>query len=85
MRVDLNYLHRVRADDAAFFDRFPDREFRLRRAHDCEYAGEPPTDHQVFVVVHRHDVGVEEKHHHFGARRNFNTALGDAEIRELLT
>lgn len=87
---DIEAINRVEesqkaeADDHAYFDRHPDREFRLRRAHDCEHSERPPPGWNVFVIIHRQEVEDHWKHHLFGQRRNFNTDRSDAEIRELL-
>jgi hypothetical protein len=84
MKLDLSYVHRVWEDDTAFFERLPDREFRIRRAHDCEYTGEPPPGVRLFVILHRHDVEQNWQHKFIARPVHFNIDLTDAQIRELL-
>lgn len=85
MKLDLDHVQRVRADDVAFFERFPDREFRIRRAHDCEYTDEPPQGVRLFVILHRHDVEQNWKHEFIARPVYFDTDLTDHQIRELLS
>lgn len=82
--TDLEHVHRVRADDAKFFERNPDREFRIRRAHDCEYTSEPPAGVRLFVILHRHDVEMNWKHEFIARPAYFDTDLTDAQIRGLM-
>jgi hypothetical protein len=77
-------IERKEANDHAWFATHPDREFRLRRAYDCEHLERPPPGWNVFAIIHRQEISEYWKHHFFGWRRNFNTDLSDAEIRDLL-
>jgi hypothetical protein len=46
-------IQHARADDVAWFAAHPDREYRCRRCHPCEYIDIPPSGFAVFAVVHR--------------------------------
>jgi hypothetical protein len=78
-------IQKKETDDLRWFAEHPDREFRLRRAYDCEHLERPPPGWNVFAIIHRQEITEYWKHHFFGERRNFNTERSDAEIRELLT
>ena len=88
--LDVEAINRIEenqaklSEDQAWFESHPEREFRIRRAYDCEISGTVPAGYAAFVIVHRQEIEQYWKHHFFGRRQNFNTDLTDAEIRELL-
>jgi len=86
MKTPVDYEERRRAEreDRAWFDRYPDREYRLRRAWSCELTGEPPAGFGAFVILHRQDVERTHAHVIFGAEITFETNIPDAEIRGFL-
>ena len=78
-------IERCRDDDRKFFEQHPDREFRLRRGHDSEYSGEPPSGERVFVILHRDDVGRSWSYFYFRAPQTFRTMVwDDTQIAEFL-
>lgn len=74
----------VIADDRAYFERWPDREFRLRRAHSSEFTGDVPSAIRVFTIIHRMEVEEYWLHAMFPGPIDFEINLNDAEIRQLL-
>ena len=83
--MDFAAIEQCRDDDRKFFNQHLDRDFRLRRAHDCEYTSEPPSGVRLFTVLHRDEVDQCWHHHTFAAPAGFNTRLDDAQIREMLS
>lgn len=72
------------AEDRHFFSRHPDRDFRLRRTDRSEMPGPRPAGLEVFSILHRHDIGDVDAHHHFPAPIEFETNVDDAAIRAML-
>lgn len=82
--VMIDYDERDRAvrEDREFFDRYPDREYRLRSAWRCEFStGNPPAGFGVFAILHRRD---QEPTQIFGAPITFETDRTDADIRSMI-
>jgi hypothetical protein len=74
----------ARKDDHAFFARWPDREYRLRRAWPCEMTGEAPAGFAAFTIVHRHVVDMPHRWKIFDAPIALETNRSDAEIRQIV-
>lgn len=68
------------AEDEWFFDRHPERQFRLRPASAREHTGEVPAGASTYAIVARS--GARET---FVASRAFDPQKSDAQIRQLLT
>ena len=82
MTLDYGETDRARREDKEFFQRWPDREYRLRRAWHCEISGsERPAGFEAFAIVHRQDQDPEML---FGAPITLETKRTDAEIKQML-
>lgn len=80
--MDYEGLERARQEDAEFFQRWPDREYRLRRAWNCEFGpGNVPRGFAVFAIVYRREKIPQEL---FPAPLTLETDQSDADIREML-
>jgi hypothetical protein len=81
---DYDERDRARREDREFFERWPDREYRLRRAWPCECSGTRPAGFEAFVTLHRQSIDQSWDHKTFGAPVTFETNRTDADIREVL-
>lgn len=74
------------ADDRAYFARWPDREFRLRRAHSSEYKfrDDPPPGKAAFVIVDKYEVEKPWLHRQFGCPLTLETDWSDARIKRFI-
>jgi hypothetical protein len=82
--TDYTEINHARREDRKFFERHPDRQYRVRRAWRCEIAGERPPGFEVFAILHRQDVEHPDTHIHFAAPVTFETDTNDATIRRLI-
>lgn len=79
-------LDEIVADDRSWFERHSDREFRLRRAHRCEFKfkGEPPAGMAAFVIVDRYEIDEPWRHRQFGAAFDLNVEWSDTTIKRFI-
>ena len=84
MFIDQGELRRGEREDRSWFERRPDREYRLRRAWPAVCDEPPPAGFQIFTICHRYDVEDFERQATFGAPITFETNRTDAEIRDVL-
>lgn len=76
-------IDRTENEDQTWFAQNPAREWRLRRAADHEYTGQPPAGTRVFTILHRSEVDRPFEHRHFIAPEETATLVPDDVIAEM--